>query len=74
MTDRERARLDVFRSYHAYVLALRGYALGEDHVAVRQSRANLARAIEVACLIDPNLLGDFKQSFGTRPSQGPRRD
>lgn len=71
MTDRQRARLAVFRSYHTYVLALHGSALREDQRAVRESRAALARAIEDACLIDPELLGDFKQAFGTKPYRRP---
>lgn len=67
MTDRERARLAVFRCYHAYVLALHESALQENEAAVRQARAALARSIEEACIIDPALLNDFKRSFGSRP-------
>lgn len=66
-TSREERRLRVLAHYQTYVEALRVHRLDSSAVEVRQSRRALARAIEEACLHDPDLLADFKRSFASRP-------
>jgi hypothetical protein len=57
----------VLRHYHSYVEALRAAHLDAAGLDVQRCRGILARAIEVACTEDPELLPDFKRAFAARP-------
>ena len=65
-TEQQERRLEVLARYQAYVDALHACQLNSAAEEVRGSRRALARAIEAACLEDPDLLIDFKRAFASR--------
>jgi hypothetical protein len=67
LSPRQQARMVVLRCYHEYVEALRSTHLEHTSPEVHRSRRALARAIEQACVDDPDLLDDFKRTFAARP-------
>lgn len=66
-SEQQERRLLVLSRYQEYVAALQTYHLDPSADEVRHTRGALARAIELACAEDPDLLGDFKRAFASRP-------